>query len=808
MKQLFIFKIRPLLVVGFLGLITHLFSQKQLELISHLDYVSLANDVWGYTAPDGTEYALVGLRGGVSVVSLADPANPMEIQMIPGGQSTWRDLKTWGHFAYVATDQPGTTEGVLVIDLSGLPNGVTWENWRPVLPGTTDSLYTCHNLWIDEQGYCYLSGCDQNSGGPIILDVFSVPGKPQFVGYTPPVYAHDCFVQNNLLYTAEIYEGQFSVFDVSNKLAPVLLATQPTPFEFCHNVWANADGTVLYTTDERANGPTAAFDLTNIDDIKLLDEFRPMATLGTGVIPHNAHAFGNYIVISNYTDGCVVVDATRPDNLIEVESYDTNTEFSEGFHGCWGAYPYFPSGLIAATDIENGLFILKPTYPRVAYLEGKITDKNTGAPIGSAKVSIQSGDANFATSGFTGDYKTGQASAGSFDVLFTAKGYFDLTAEAVLVAGDLTILDVQMIPLPQFTFTSQVLDFETFLPIADVEILIENNDFSYSTTTDANGVFEVQGVLQGSYTLFAGLWGYLSNGGSPLEMPTEKDLIYLKQPGYSDGFDNDLGWQVEGTADNGIWERGKPVGIRAANKQFAPEGDSPFIVSSTKAFVTGNQGVLVHDDQVDNGETRLTSPPMQLRSRYNRPLLAFAYWWYNAISNNPANDSLVVSISNGLESKVLAVIATDSANVQAWTPTDTFDLNSYIEITDDMRLSFTASDRSGTPNVVEAGLDNFTIIEGLPDELFTTSDDLAKMRIYPNPSADFLTIDYKVEVPFEELHLLVVNVWGQIIRDFAFEAPIGTVELDLINEVAAPYFVCLRIDGKLSRAAKLMKVID
>ncbi|MBK9017544.1 MAG: hypothetical protein IPM82_27800 [Saprospiraceae bacterium] len=49
---------------------------------------------------------------------------------------------------------------------------------------------------------------------------------------------------------------------------------------------------------------------------------------------------------------------------------------------------------------------------------------------------------------------------------------------------------------------------------------------------------------------------------------------------------------------------------------------------------------------------------------------------------------------------------------------------------------------------------------------------------------------------------------GPIIRDFAFEAPIGTVELDLINEVAAPYFVCLRIDGKLSRAAKLMKVID
>ncbi|MCF8244835.1 MAG: choice-of-anchor B family protein [Saprospiraceae bacterium] len=807
MKQLSTIKLRHWLVLGFLTIFTQLFSQKQLELISHLDYVSLANDVWGYTAPDGTEYALVGLHGGVSVVSLADPANPDEIQFIPGDQSTWRDLKTWGHFAYVTADQPGSKDGILVIDLSGLPTGVTWSNWRPVLPGQIDSLYTCHNLYIDENGYCYLSGCDQNSGGPIIIDVFTTPGQPQFVSYTPPVYAHDCFAQNNLLYTAEIYKGQFSVLDVSDKQNIQLLATQHTPFDFCHNVWANADGSVLYTTDERANAPTSAYDLSDLNNIKLLDEFRPVSTLGTGVIPHNAHAYGDYIVIANYTDGCVIVDATRPDNLIEVESYDTSTDYDNGFHGCWGTYPYFPSGLIAATDIENGLFILKPTYPKVAYLEGKISDSVTNLPITGASIKIQSSDANAATSSFTGDYKTGQATAGGFAVVFKAKGYFDLSLPVTLVAGEIVLLDAPMVPLPEYQLTGSVIELQSEQPIAGALVSYENEDFKYTAVTDQQGNFTMNGVKKGDYEQYIGHWGYenlsgLAGFGAGGNLPP-----YKLDFAYQDDFNNDLGWSVESTATKGLWERGKPLGVRAANKQFAPDSDSA-IDPGNYAFVTGNTGILVQDDQVDDGETRLTSPPMQLRSRYNRPMLAFDYWWLDAISNNVAHDSLVVSISNGLETKVLTVIATDTATVQAWTPSDTFDLANLLAITDDMRITFTASDRPGTPNIVEAGLDNFRVWDGIREEQLTTKDDLAKFRIYPNPSADHVTVDYKINNPFKDLRLIVVNVLGQTIREVQLQEPLGRVELQMINEVAAPYFITFRVDGKLSKAGKLMKVID
>ena len=65
-----------------------------------------STDVWGWVDPDdSTEYALVGLTTGVSIVSLADPANATEVAFMPGANSTWRDIKTWGNYAYVTNEK-------------------------------------------------------------------------------------------------------------------------------------------------------------------------------------------------------------------------------------------------------------------------------------------------------------------------------------------------------------------------------------------------------------------------------------------------------------------------------------------------------------------------------------------------------------------------------------------------------------------------------------------------------------------------------------------------------------------------------
>jgi hypothetical protein len=100
-----------------------LFSQAfNTTLRDQLSYGSNLNDVWGYVAPDGTEYALVGVRNGLSIVSLADPDNIVEVAFIAGDNSIWRDIKTFGTYAYVVADQGD--DGLVIHDLSGLPGSV------------------------------------------------------------------------------------------------------------------------------------------------------------------------------------------------------------------------------------------------------------------------------------------------------------------------------------------------------------------------------------------------------------------------------------------------------------------------------------------------------------------------------------------------------------------------------------------------------------------------------------------------------------------------------------------------------------
>ena len=80
-----------------------------LTLLSNFDpYPSIGyNDCWGYTAPDGKEYAFLGVLNGTSVVNISDPLNPVEVGFVPSNTSTWKDIKTYDHYAYVVIDASG-----------------------------------------------------------------------------------------------------------------------------------------------------------------------------------------------------------------------------------------------------------------------------------------------------------------------------------------------------------------------------------------------------------------------------------------------------------------------------------------------------------------------------------------------------------------------------------------------------------------------------------------------------------------------------------------------------------------------------
>ncbi len=420
-----------------------------MELQSNVTYSQNLSDIWGYTDSVGNEYALVCLRAGVAIENITDPTNPQNVAIIPGPASTWRDAKTIGHFSYYINESSG---GLQVINLKNLPNAPDSTDsyfWAPLLP-EIGQLSTCHNIYIDtDTGYGFLAGCNVNNGGVIIIDLFTNPGNPIFVAAAAPIYAHDVYARGDYMYTSDIYDGAFAIQNIANKDSIFTVSNQITPFAFTHNAWLSDDGNTIFTTDERNNAPVGAYDISDMNNIQYLDEFRPASSINTGLIPHNVHVKNDYLITSFYTEGVIVTDANRPQNLVEVANYDTFSGSNGGFGGVWGTYPFFESGTIIGSDSGSGLYVLKPTYTRACYLEGEITDSLTGLALEGVMVNIISDDANIATSDVAGAYKTGQVTPGSFEVTFSKTGYASQTISASLSNGVVTIENVVLAPLPE-----------------------------------------------------------------------------------------------------------------------------------------------------------------------------------------------------------------------------------------------------------------------------------------------------------------------------------------------------------------------
>jgi choice-of-anchor B domain-containing protein len=391
--------------------ITAALGQENMTLKSNLQYDMRASDIWGWEDGEGNRYAIIGLLEGTSLVDITTPEFPVEVAYIPGPSSIWRDIKTWNNHAYVTNETAG---GLLIIDLNDLPA------FPDTLSYTGDSLKTAHNIFIDEQGIAYIIGSNLDNGGAVFLDLNGDPKAPVALGSYSTNYCHDVYVRGDTMWTAEIYVGQFSVVDISDKTEPVVLATQSTPTTFAHNCWLSDDGTTLFTTDEVSGAPVGAYNVADLSDIQLLDTYE--SSPGMGVIPHNTFYRDGFLFTSYYRDGVTVVDAHKPDNLIQVGHYDTSPFSSaSGFNGCWGVYPYFSDSIIVASDIEEGLFVLEADFERAAYLEGILTDINTGGFLSGAQIEVLATE-NTVFSAVTGSYQTGAGSPGLYDVRISKPG--------------------------------------------------------------------------------------------------------------------------------------------------------------------------------------------------------------------------------------------------------------------------------------------------------------------------------------------------------------------------------------------------
>ena len=51
-----------------------------MEQVAHVEVDENLSDIWGYVAPDGTEYAIVGSRSNTLIYDLTDPSNPILVK--------------------------------------------------------------------------------------------------------------------------------------------------------------------------------------------------------------------------------------------------------------------------------------------------------------------------------------------------------------------------------------------------------------------------------------------------------------------------------------------------------------------------------------------------------------------------------------------------------------------------------------------------------------------------------------------------------------------------------------------------------
>ncbi|MET0650808.1 MAG: choice-of-anchor B family protein [Pyrinomonadaceae bacterium] len=369
-----------------------------------------ANDIWGWTDPlTDKEYALIGLSNGVAFVDVTNPTAPVHLGNLPShgddGGRLWRSVKVYRNHLYVVSEI--ANHGMQVFDLTRLRNVTS----PPVTFSETahyNNVSRTHTIAIDEEtGYAYLAGSRPAAGrtpgvdtcsdsvtdstgklvgrGLHVVDIRN-PAAPAFAGcvdqdgythetqcviYRGPDAQHQgrevCFNAN---------EDTLTIVDVTNKSAPVQLSrTTYAPYinpingqyrGYMHQGWLTGDHARFLLDDELdEQGQQLSKNRTMVWDVSDLDapSVRGLFEGSTGSIDHNQYVRSLHAFQSNYRSGLRVIDVRNAAtaNLTEVAFFDVYpVDDAALFNGTWANYPFFASGTVIASGIEQGLFVLRP----------------------------------------------------------------------------------------------------------------------------------------------------------------------------------------------------------------------------------------------------------------------------------------------------------------------------------------------------------------------------------------------------------------------------------------------------------------
>ncbi len=778
---------KKIITLCFTILLAHALNAQSnnITLLGHLSYgTETCAGVWHYVDTAGNEYAIVGASDRLSIVDVTNPSTPVEVASVPalsGQASLWREVKTYGNYAYAVSEGGG---GVMIVDLSALP-AVTSKHWYG--DTATSHLFNSAHAIAATDGYLYIFGSSYGNGGCFIASIAD-PWNPVFAGLADQRYIHDGYIRNDTLWAGEIYQGQFAVIDVSDKANPVYITTQPTPGAFNHNTWLSDNGQYLFTTDEQNNTPVGAFDVSDISNIQLVG-VRYNDSIPNEEV-HNVRVYNDYLINPSYGSQITIWDAARPSNMIEIAHYPT------GNFLCWDASPFLPSGNLIVTDVDGGFYVFAPNYVRASYLEGNVTDSITGLALNNVSVKILGASKQTQTN-LNGDYKTGIVGTGTYDIEFSKPGYLTKTIPNVnLTSGVLTLIDIQ---LTSYILSGQVQNAVNLQGVANASLHFDNGSYQLDLTADGNGNFITSGLPSGNYTVTITSWGYktICNNYTVNENP----LILQLTPGYYyDDFTSNNGWTVNSTATTGAWVREVPHGTMYGVTPSNPAQDVTDDCSNI-CYVTGNTGVTANDDDVDDGQTTLTSPVFDLTS-YTDPYLHYSRWFFIQQSTALANrDTLFISLTNGIDTVMVETATWGMLNNSTWV-NSIFRISNYITPTSNMRLIVSISDKVGSGNLLEAGFDHFEISEGVG--LAESQNKNSTIHVYPNPFNTTINLHIDHPVTDKGMQLIITDITGREMmrkRLFTNDVMLNTDEL-ISNGI---YLLYLSDDKDYYETIKLVK---
>jgi len=455
------------------------------SLYGHMDkYAGGNNDadyseVWGWTdTSNNREYAIIGTSKGTSIVDITElPLKEVSFHYGPPSGYNYHEFRTYQHYLYVGAEGSDTSKraGIQIIDLSTLPDSATFKKtfvWIDTLAGGgTRKYYRTHTVSI-EKHFLYVNGGD--FGGTRIMDI-SDPLNPLQVGSygkgsTP--YVHDAIIRNDTLYASAIYEGRLDIVDFTvkehyteNTNSKIVSKTPTVPEGRTHQSWLSEDGKYLFVATEVAGGHLHIYDITNRTSPVEIATW----TSNPSQSIHNVFVKGDFLYIAYYGDGFRVLDISNPHNPIEVAFYDTYSGPLQPmhhpvFHGAWGVYPYFPSGKIAVSDMNTGLYVFTVHLKYGGNITGVVRDAITNQPLSNVEVLVQEMGRKYVTNS-NGSFIYGSAS-GAHTVTFSKSGYIALTETIVTKAGTIDTVYVTLSPVSTHTSSESSPSIPTSLSLS------------------------------------------------------------------------------------------------------------------------------------------------------------------------------------------------------------------------------------------------------------------------------------------------------------------------------------------------------